>query len=100
MILVSRHNRQGTYEVENASGCGLVLGALGVEKQTLASLAGPGGGGVGNGCLLVLVKARELLALNGLLVEVEEALREAEAPGGKRKLVRRCRVCGIQLQLT
>lgn len=62
------------------AGGGLVLSALGEEKQTLAGLAGPGSDGVGNAGLLVLVEDGELLALNSLLVEVEEALGETEAP--------------------
>lgn len=71
---------RSTHEVEDSSGGGLVLGALGEEKQTLAGLAGPGSGGVGNTGLLVLVEDGELLALNSLLVEVEEALGETETP--------------------
>lgn len=85
VFVKSRHSRQSTYEVENASRGGLVLSALGEEKQTLAGLAGPGGGGVGDGSLLVLVEDRELLALNGLLVEVEEALGETETPEAKKQ---------------
>lgn len=85
MFVTSQHSRESTYKVENASGGGLVLGALGEEKQTLAGLAGPGSGGVGDGGLLVLVEDGELLALNGLLVEVEEALGETETPETKKK---------------
>ena len=69
-----------TYQVEDARRSGLVLGALGHEKQTLAGLGGPGSGGVCDGGLLVLVEDRELLSLNRLIAEVEEALREAETP--------------------
>ena len=83
--VTSQHSRENTYEVENASGGGLVLSALGEEKKTLAGLAGPGGGGVGDGGLLVLVEDGELLALNGLLVEVEEALGETETPETNKK---------------
>lgn len=79
-----QHRRQSTYEVENASGGGLVLSALGEEKQALAGLAGPSGGGVGDGGLLVLVEDGELLALNGLLVEVENTLGETETPETKK----------------
>lgn len=62
------------------AGVSLVLGALSDEQQTLAGLAGPGGDGVGNGGLLVLVEVGKLLSLNSLIVEVEEALGEAQAP--------------------
>ncbi|MBZ6375606.1 MAG: hypothetical protein LBE67_11580 [Kocuria palustris] len=80
VFAASRYSRRRTYEVENASGGGLILSALGEEEQTLAGLAGPSRGGVGNSGLLVLVEDGELLALNSLLVEVEEALGKTEAP--------------------
>ena len=69
------------------AGVGLVLGALGDEQQTLAGLAGPGSDGVGNGGLLVLVEVDELLSLNSLVVEVEEALGKAQAPENNEKLL-------------
>lgn len=80
---LSHSSRVCTHEVENASGGGLVLSALGEEKKTLASLSGPGSGGVGDGGLLVLMENRELLALNSLLAEVEVALGETESPVNK-----------------
>lgn len=69
-----------TYQVEDASRGGLVLSALGEEEQALARLASPGGDRVGHSGLLVLVVDGELLVLDGLIVEVEETLREAQAP--------------------
>ena len=61
----------------------LVLSALGDEEQALAGLAGPGGDGVGNGGLLVLVEQGQLLGIDSLVVEVEETLGEAQAPARK-----------------
>ena len=69
-----------TYQVEDTRGSGLVLGALGQEHQTLTGLAGPGGNGVGDGRLLVLVKDVQVLGLDGFILEVEEALGETQAP--------------------
>ena len=69
-----------SYQVEDAGGGGLVLSALGQEEQTLAGLGSPSGGGVGNSGLLVLAVDGELLGLDGLIVEVEETLGEAQAP--------------------
>lgn len=69
------------------AGVSLVLSALGDEEQTLAGLAGPGGDGVGNSGLLVLVELGQLLGLNSLIVEVEETLGEAQAPGRKSILL-------------
>lgn len=62
------------------SGSGLVLGALGQEDETLASLAGPSSDGVGDSRLLILVEDRQLLGLDGLILEVDEALGEAQTP--------------------
>lgn len=76
--------RQRTNQVEDTSGDGLVLGALGEEEQTLASLASPGGNGVGNGRLLVLVEHGQVLGLDGLLAEVEETLGEAQTPKNQK----------------
>ena len=84
-----------THKVEDASGGGLVLSTLGEEKETLASLAGPGSGGVGNCWLLVLVENGELLALNSLLAEVEVALGETETPKRTNSLV--CNVSAIAI---
>ena len=70
-----------TYQVEDTSGGSLVLGALGLEEQTLAGLGGPSSGGVGSGGLLVLVEDGEVLGLGSFVVEVEEALSESQAPG-------------------
>lgn len=69
-----------TDQVEDTGGGGLVLCALGEEQKTLAGLAGPGGDGVGDGGLLVLVEGRQLLRLNSVVAEVEETLGETEAP--------------------
>lgn len=69
-----------SYQREDTSGGGLVLSALGEEQQTLAGLAGPGGERVRDGGLLSLEVLGEGLDLNGLVVEVEVALDEAEAP--------------------
>lgn len=69
------------------AGVSLVLSALGDEEQTLAGLAGPGGDGVGNSGLLVLVELGQLLGLNSLIVEVEETLGEAQAPARKSILL-------------
>jgi hypothetical protein len=84
-----------THKVEDASGGGLVLSALGEEKETLASLAGPGSDGVGDGGLLVLVENGELLALNSLLAEVEVALGETETPKRTNSLA--CDVSAIAI---
>jgi hypothetical protein len=78
-------NHFATYQVDDVARMSLVLGALGDEQQTLAGLAGPGGDGVGNSGLLVLVEVDELLGLNSLIVEVEEALSEAQAPENNEK---------------
>lgn len=67
-------------KVDDTSGVSLVLSTLGEEGETLAGLAGPGSNGVGDGRLLVLVEDVEVLALDGLLLEVEETLGEAKAP--------------------
>lgn len=69
-----------TNQVEDTSRSSLVLGALGVEEQALAGLASPGGDGVGDGRLLVLVEDGQVLALHSLLGEVEETLGEAQTP--------------------
>lgn len=69
-----------TDQVEDTGGGGLVLGALGEEQKTLAGLAGPSGDRVGDSSLLVLVEGRQLLRLNSIVAEVEEALGETEAP--------------------
>lgn len=45
-------------QAEDTGGGGLVLGTLDEEKQTLAGLGGPGGDGVGDSGLLVLVEDR------------------------------------------
>lgn len=58
----------------------LVLSTLGEEHKTFTGLAGPGGNGVGDSRLLVLVEDVELLTLNGLILEVEETLGEAQTP--------------------
>lgn len=84
-----------SYQVEDASGGGLVLGALGQEKQTLAGLAGPGSSRVGDSGLLVLVEDRELLGLNGLIVEVEETLGEAQAPMRETDISRKILICPV-----
>ena len=68
------------YQVEDTRGVSLVLSSLGVEQETLTGLAGPGGNGVGDSRLLVLVEDVELLSLNGLILEVEETLGEAQTP--------------------
>jgi len=68
------------YQAEDTSGSCLVLSALSEEEQTLTGLASPGGDGVGNGRLLVLVEDSELLSLNSVILEVEEALGETETP--------------------
>ena len=67
-------------QVEDTGGVGLVLSTLGEEDETLTGLAGPGGNRVGDSRLLVLVEDVEVLALDGLLLEVEETLGEAKAP--------------------
>lgn len=58
----------------------LVLSALGQEHETLAGLASPGSDGVRDSRLLILVEDRELLGLDGLVMEVDEALGEAQTP--------------------
>lgn len=74
---------------------GLVFGALGQEEQTLAGLASPGSGGVSDGGLLVLVEDRELLGLNGLIVEVEETLGETQAPMREIDISRKPPACPV-----
>lgn len=68
------------YQAEDTSGGGLVLSALGEEQQTLTGLASPGGDGVSNSGLLVLLEDSELFSLNSVILEVEEALGETETP--------------------
>lgn len=85
-VHTSRHEKPlATYQVDDVARVSLVLGALGDEQQTLAGLTGPGGDGVGNSRLLVLVEVDELLGLNSVIVEVEEALSEAQAPENNEK---------------
>lgn len=84
-MFVCNRRSCATYQVDDVAGVSLVLSALGDEEQTLAGLAGPGGDGVGNGRLLVLVEAGQLLGLNSLVVEVEETLSEAQAPAKTQK---------------
>lgn len=71
---------QGTYQVEDVSGRSLVLGALSQEDQTLTGLGSPSGDGVSDGGLLILVEDRELLRLEGLIMEVDKAFGEAQTP--------------------
>lgn len=70
----------GTYQADDASGSSLVLSTLGEEEQTLAGLAGPGDDRVGDSGLLVATEDGQLLGLDSIVAEVEEALGEAEAP--------------------
>lgn len=74
------HARFVTHQAEDASGSSLILSTLGEEKQTLASLASPSGNGVGDNGFLILVEDGEVLSLDRLVAEVEEALGEAKAP--------------------
>lgn len=69
-----------THQVEDMSGSGLVLGALGQEDETLASLASPSSDGVGDSRLLILVEDGQLLGLERLVMEVDKALRETQTP--------------------
>lgn len=63
----------------------LVLSALGEEEQTLASLAGPSGGGMSNAQLLVLKVLAQLLDFNGIIREPEVTLGETEAAVRRQK---------------
>lgn len=70
-----------TYQVEDSSRSGLVLGTLGQEKETLASLAGPGSGALSSSRALLRGEVGgQVLDLDSIVGEVEEALGEAEAP--------------------
>lgn len=77
---------QETYQVDNSTRSGLVFGALGQEEQALAGLAGPGGDGVSNGRLLILVEDVELFVGDRLIIEVNKALGEAQAPAQNRPI--------------
>ena len=70
-----------TYQVEDSSRSGLVLGTLGQEKETLASLAGPSGHGVGDLRLLATEVEAKVLGSDGGVVEPEFLLGESELPG-------------------
>ena len=85
VFATSRCSRRRTYEVENASGGGLVLSTLGEEEQTLAGLAGPGDDRVGDSGLLVATEDGQLLGLDSIVAEVEEALGETETPETNKK---------------
>lgn len=70
------------YQVENASGDGLVFGTLGQEKQTLASLGCPGSGVMSSRRALFRHKIGcQVLGINSIVGKVEESLSETEAPG-------------------
>ena len=74
-------NGDSTYQVEDTGGGGLVFGALGQEKETLAGLGGPGSSALSSGRALLGGEVRgQVLCLDSILGEVEEALGEAEAP--------------------
>lgn len=73
-------SRVTTYKVQDTSRRGLVLRTLDDEEQTLTGLGSPGDGGVGDSGLLILLVGGELLGLDGVVAEVEEALGEAKAP--------------------
>lgn len=74
-------NDDSTYQVEDTSGGSLVLGTLGQEKETLAGLGGPGSSALSGGRALLGGEVRgQVLGLDSVLGEVEEALGEAEAP--------------------
>lgn len=75
-------NRSGAYQVENASGDGLVFSTLGQEKQTLASLGCPGSGVLSNRRALLRHKVGcQVLGINSIVGKVEESFGETEAPG-------------------
>jgi hypothetical protein len=64
----------------------LLVSVLHEEQQTLSSLAGPGGNGVGNLGLLAAEVLPQVVGSNGLLSEPEVLLGEAE--GAARQLAR------------
>jgi hypothetical protein len=66
-----------TYQVEDASGGGLVLRTLGEEKQTLAGHGGPSSG---SRRALLTEEGGQVLGFDRLLTEVEVTLREAQTP--------------------
>jgi hypothetical protein len=70
-----------TYQVEDTGRSSLVLGTLGQEKETLASLGGPGSSALSSSRALLGGEVRgQVLGLDSIFREVEEALGEAEAP--------------------
>lgn len=74
-------NDDSTYQVEDTGGSGLVFGTLGQEKETLAGLGGPGSSALSSSRALLRNEVRgQVLGLDSILGEVEEALGEAEAP--------------------
>lgn len=59
---------------------GLVISVLDEVEETLAGLAGPGGGWVGNLWLLATEVVAEVLGRDGLFAEPEVPAGELEAP--------------------
>ena len=80
MLCIAGSIKSKTYQVDDASGVSLLSSLLGEEKETLASVGGPGGVLVGSLGLLATEVAGQVLGLNGLGSEVEELLLEDEAP--------------------
>lgn len=69
------------YQVEDSGRSGLVFGTLGQEKETLASLGGPGSSLLSSDRGLLRGEVRgQVLGLDSIFREVEESLGEAEAP--------------------
>lgn len=68
-----------TYQVEDTGRGSLVFGALGQEKETLSGLSSPGNSALSSGRALLGGEVRgQVLSLDSIVREVEEALGEAE----------------------
>lgn len=71
---------RSTYQIDDSSRSGLVLGTLCEEEQTLSSLGRPGTGWVRDAVLLVGEVGGQVLHLDSLIAEPEVALGESETP--------------------
>lgn len=75
-----------TYQLQDASGAGLLLSVLREEEQTLAGLARPSSSGVANLGLLATEVGGEAVLGDGLLAEPEELLGVGQAPAARVRM--------------